>query len=60
MNGILTVRQVADKLQVNKQSVYRWLRAGQLAGYRANKLWRVAETDLEHFLRQKGNNDRQT
>ena len=53
MNGILTVKQIATKLQVNKVTVYRWLRDGKLAGYRANKLWRIAEDDLTSFLKQR-------
>lgn len=53
MNGILTVRQIAEKLQVNTETVYRWLRNGKLTGYRANRLWRIGEYDLEAFLRQK-------
>jgi len=36
MNGILTVRQIAEKLQVNTETVYRWLRDGKLTGYKAN------------------------
>ena len=53
MNGILTVRQIAEKLQVNTETVYRWLRNGKLTGYRANRLWRIGESDLEAFLEQK-------
>jgi len=53
MNGILTVRQIAEKLQVNTETVYRWLRDGKLTGYRANRLWRVSEQDLEAFLKQR-------
>lgn len=58
MNGILTVRQVAEKLQVNIESVYRWLRDGKLAGYRANRLWRVSTQDLESFLKADGDKAR--
>ena len=50
MNGILTVQQVAEKLQVNQETVYRWLRNGKLIGYRANRLWRIAEESLQRFL----------
>jgi len=53
MNGILTVRQIAEKLQVNTETVYRWLRKDKLSGYRANRLWRVSEQDLETFLKRR-------
>ena len=50
MNGILTVRQIAERLQVNTETVYRWLRDSKLTGYKAGRLWRVGEQDLEAFL----------
>jgi excisionase family DNA binding protein len=53
MNGILTVKQVAERLHVNRETVYRWLRGGKLTSYRANRLWRVSEQDLESFLRKR-------
>jgi len=53
MNGILTVRQIAEKLQVNTETVYRWLRDGKLTGYKANRLWRVSEQDLGAFLQRR-------
>jgi len=53
MNGILTVRQIAEKLQVNTETVYRWLRDGKLIGYKANRLWRIGESDLKAFLLRK-------
>lgn len=53
MNEILTVKQIARKLQVDPETVYRWLRNGKLTGYRANRLWRIAEHDLMSFLERK-------
>ncbi len=50
---LLTVKQVADLLQVHPVTVQRWLRAGQLSGIRlpADKLgWRVRRSELERFL----------
>jgi len=60
MNGILTVKQVATKLQLNKETIYRWLRNGRLAGYRINKLWRVSEEDLASFLERRVGADQNT
>jgi excisionase family DNA binding protein len=50
---LLTVRQVAELLQVHPVTVQRWLRAGQLSGIRlpADKLgWRVRRSELDRFL----------
>ncbi len=51
MNGMLTVKQVADRLHVNKETVYRWLRTGKLAGSKlGDKLWRITDDSLADFL----------
>ena len=58
-NGeLLTVQQVAARLKMNPETVRRWLREGKLRGYllggdRAG--YRVAEQDLEAFIRARGN-----
>lgn len=50
MNGILTVDQIAKRLDVSRESVYRWLRKGKLTGFKAGFLWRVTEEQLQEFL----------
>ncbi len=52
---MLTVREVAERLRVNAETVRRWLRAGQLRGVwlsdRAG--WRIPAGELERFLRER-------
>jgi len=51
---LLTVAQVAGRLQVAQETVRRWLVAGRLHGVRlgGRKLgWRVSEDELERFVR---------
>ncbi len=52
MGKMMTVEQVADRLQVNEQTVRRWLREGELAGvpFGGRTGWRVSEDDLRVFL----------
>lgn len=48
-----TVDEVAERLRASKTTVLRWLRAGELRGYRlgGTKLgWRVTEGDLAAFV----------
>lgn len=53
MSEILyTVEQIADKLQVDLETVRIWLRAGKLKGIKVGRLWRVRERDLEVFLKK--------
>jgi excisionase family DNA binding protein len=52
----LTVQQIAEALQVDGQTVRRWLRSGELRGVLLSDKagWRVRPEDLEGFLRSKG------
>ncbi len=50
---LLTVEQIADRLQVTEWTVRNWLRQGRLRGLRLGSRtagWRVRPSDLEHFL----------
>ncbi len=57
MTKFLTAQQVADRLQVTPATVKRWLREGQLPGVMLGDRagWRVAEADLDAYLRAQGN-----
>ena len=53
MNGILTTKQVAERLQVGNEAVKRYLRSGLLKGFKpgGDKTgWRILERDLEDFI----------
>jgi excisionase family DNA binding protein len=49
---VLTVNQVAQRLQVDVQTVRRWLRNGNLVGipFGGRTGWRVTEQELQAFL----------
>lgn len=51
-NTELTVRQAAEALGVNEESVRRWLRSGALRGYMlATKFgYRIRREDLDAFI----------
>lgn len=42
----LTVNEAAQRLRVHRNSVYKWLRTGQIEGRRFGRVWRIAETAL--------------
>ena len=50
-----TVSEVAEALRVHEQTVRRWLRSGDLAGYNfgGKTGYRIREDDLEAFLETK-------
>lgn len=47
---VMTVDQVADYLQVNRLTVYRYVREGKIPAARFGKLYRVLKTDVDGFL----------
>lgn len=50
----LTPEQVAEKLNLNVETIYRWLRRGKLRGSRiSHKAWRVPEREVESFVRRR-------
>jgi excisionase family DNA binding protein len=53
----LTVEQVADLLQVDVQTVRRWLRAGSLKGipFGGRTGWRIDHRDMETFINARRN-----
>lgn len=52
----LTPRQVSKELQVDKQTVYRWVRSGELrafdlsAGRKGKTYYRIRRSDLDLML----------
>jgi excisionase family DNA binding protein len=54
---LLTVAQVAATLQVDEDTVRRWLRAGRLLGTNLGSRagYRVRQSDLDAFLEARSN-----
>jgi excisionase family DNA binding protein len=46
----LTPEQVAERLQVNKVTVYRLCRSGKLPAKKIGKTWRISEKILNEFM----------
>ena len=46
----LTVAEVASHLRVSTMTVYRLIKAGQLAAVRVGKSYRVREDDVDRYL----------
>jgi putative molybdopterin biosynthesis protein len=49
MPELLTPEEVAERLRVAKQTVYAWLKSGQLKGVKVGNLWRITTEALEEF-----------
>lgn len=49
---LFTPIEVAERLRVNREVVYKWLKNGKLKGVHAGRHWRVRRSDLDAFLNQ--------
>ncbi len=44
------VEELAEKLRVNKMTVYRWIKSGKLEAYKMGKEYRIGTSIYETFL----------
>jgi len=47
---VLTVAEVAERLNVSSKTVTRWIEDGKISAFRFGKSYRIEETELEHFI----------
>lgn len=53
MDELLTPQEVADRLKVHLRTVYIYLRRGDLPGAKIGDNWRIRESDLKRFIRDR-------
>ena len=50
---LLSLEDVAGRLQVSDQTVRRWIKSGKLAAYKPGLEWRIKPSDLDEFLQSR-------
>lgn len=45
-----SAQDLADKLQVNVMTIYRYIRNGKLSAYKIGKEYRIGNEDFNNFL----------
>lgn len=53
MGGFLTVAEVARQLRVSNMTVYRLVKAGELAAVRVGRGYRIRAEDVRKYLQQR-------
>jgi excisionase family DNA binding protein len=51
--ALLTVAEVAASMRVSNMTVYRLIKAGQLAAVRVGKNFRIREAEVERYLAER-------
>jgi excisionase family DNA binding protein len=59
MNDVLSVREVAEYLKLNEQTVYRLAREGKLPASKIGKQWRFSRRDIEALIQEHRQEHRQ-
>jgi excisionase family DNA binding protein len=54
-----TVKELAERLEVSEATVRQWIKSGDLRAIDIGKGWRIADTDLERFLKSRETASRQ-
>jgi len=49
----MTVRQVANYLNVDTKTVYRLTQKGELPGFKVAGTWRFKREDVEHWIEER-------
>lgn len=50
MNELLTTKQVQDRLQIDRTTIYRMLKDGRLQGVKVGQQWRFPRSEVEGML----------
>ena len=52
MDKLLRATQVAEILQIHKNTLIRMIKRQQINGIRIGALWKVSQSELERFLKE--------
>lgn len=53
LKSYLTLQEVAESFRVNERTVRRWIKSGDLPAFRVGHHWRIAESDLDAYLKRR-------
>lgn len=53
LEGLVTIKDVAKRCQVDEKTARRWIDRGELAAYKLGRQWRISERDLRKFLNER-------
>jgi len=50
---VLTVKQVAEFLQMNERTIYKLAKQGDIPSFKVSNQWRFLKKDIESWVEQK-------
>ena len=52
---LMSIRDVAEFLQLNQTTIYAWAQQGMLPGYKLGRTWRFRPSEIEAWLEKRRN-----
>ena len=52
---LMSIKDVADFLQLNETTIYSWAQQGTLPGFKLGRTWRFRPSEIEAWLEQRRN-----
>ena len=52
---LMSIKDVADFLQLNETTIYSWAQQGNLPGFKLGRTWRFRPSEIEAWLDQRRN-----
>ncbi len=53
MSKLLTLQEVSQRLRFHINTVREYVREGKIPAIKFDRVWRVEESDLEEFIRER-------
>ena len=60
MSEILTVQEVCEYLRIAKPTLYRYVRSGELPGFKMGKMWKFHRETIDQWVQTKVEEDTRT
>ena len=60
MSEILTVQDVCEYLKIAKPALYRYVRSGELPGFKMGKMWKFDRQAIDNWVQTKLVEDTET
>ena len=54
---LMSIRDLADYLNLNQTTIYTWAQQGMLPGYKLGRTWRFRPSDIEAWLEERKNSE---
>ncbi|MCD6539222.1 MAG: helix-turn-helix domain-containing protein [Candidatus Omnitrophica bacterium] len=51
-SSLLSVEELAEYLDLKKQTIYNWLNEGKIVGFKIGKVWRFKKEDIDNWLKE--------